>query len=307
MIKVEIVTPVHNRRDITLQCLRSLARIDRTNLEVGITIVDDGSTDGLDEAVKLEFPAVEMVRGDGNLWFSGGANRGFEAVLPKNPDYILLINNDTIFDSQFLQHLVNCAEQNPRSAIGGLLLLWDTPHRVFQVAPQFDVLYGGWKHFHRQTVWTVPTEPFEVEAIAGNCILFPAAVFAEHGLFDAENFPHYGDADYTPRIRRAGWKLLIEPRARVFNQPNATSSLGTKNLRELYQALWGDLRKQQNLRTRMMMYWVGAPTKFHAVAAWTIYIARLASKKVGLNQKWETADSTEKTLREMYAGKRGGK
>lgn len=297
-IHVEIVSPVFNRRDITLQCLRSLARIDRENLKIGITIVDDGSTDGTSEAIAAQFPEVEIVRGDGSLWFAGGSNRGFENALTKKPNYVLLINNDTIFDSQFLQRLIDTAEKNPRSAVGGLLLLWDTPHKVFQVAPQFDVWYGGWRHLHQQTIWTMPDAPFEVHAIAGNCILFPAEVFAELGFFDEKRFPHYADAEFTPRLRRNGWRLLIEPRARIFNQPNVTSSLEKMNLRGMYQALWGDLRKQQNLRTRLMMYKVGAPTKIHAFAAWLIYIVRLFSRPLGFNRNWENGNWHEKPLKD---------
>ena len=54
--RVELVTPVHNRRDITLQCLRSLSRIDRTGLDIHITVVDDGSTDGTGDAIREQFP-----------------------------------------------------------------------------------------------------------------------------------------------------------------------------------------------------------------------------------------------------------
>lgn len=301
-IHVEIVSPVHNRRELTLQCLRSLSRIDRTNLKVHIIIVDDGSTDGTSEAINAQFPDVEIVRGDGNLWFTGGANRGFERALTYNPDYLLLINDDTVFDEKFLKYLVECGEANPRSAVGGLLLLWDTPHKVFQVAPQFDVWYGGWRHLQKQTVWTMPKEAFEVDFIAGNCILFPAQIFREIGLMDEKRFPNYADAEFTPRIKKKGWRLLVEPRARVFNQPNFTNSLAKMNWRKAYQALWGDLHVQQNLRTRWMLYRIAAPTAFHAAAAWVIYVMRLFSKPLGFNKKWATVecDWHEKPLNEEY-------
>jgi GT2 family glycosyltransferase len=303
-IHVEIVSPVHNRRELTLQCLRSLSRINQENLKVHIIIVDDGSTDGTSEAISEQFSDVEIIRGDGNLWFTAGSNLGFERALTYNPDYILLINDDTVFDENFLAYLVECAESNPRSAIGGVLLLWDMPHKVFQVAPKFEVWYGGWRHQHQQTVWTIPEKPFEVDFIAGNCILFPADVFRENGLMNARQFPHYADAEFTPRIKKNGWRLLIEPRARIFNQPNATNSLGKMTLRDKYQALWGDLRKQNNLRTRLMVYWIGAPTKLHAVAAWTIYTVRLGLRSFGFNPRWETAEWTgEKPLRDQYSSK----
>ena len=304
IIHVEIVSPVHNRREITLQCLRSLARINRRHLKVHIIIIDDGSTDGTSEAIETHFPEVEVIRGDGNLWFTAGSNLGFERALTYHPDYILLINDDTVFDENFLVYLVECAEANPRSAIGGVLLLWDVPHKVFQVAPKFDVWYGGWRHLYQQTVWTLPEKPFEVDFIAGNCILFPVEVFRQIGLMNARQFPHYADAEFTPRLKKNGWKLLIEPRARVFNQPNTTNSLGKMTLRQKYQALWGDLHKQSNLRTRMMLYWVGAPTKSHAVAAWTIHLIRLGLRGFGLNRQWGTAEwPGEKPLKEEYSSK----
>lgn len=303
LIHVEIVTPVFNRRDITLQCLRSLARIDAENLRVHTIVVDDGSTDGTSDAIKREFPAVEIVTGDGNLWYAGGSNKGIERALEKQPDYVLLINNDTVFDNRFLRRLVETAEANPRSLVGGLLLLWDAPHRVFQVAPQWDTLYGGWRHLYRQTVWTMPKAAFDVDALSGNCILFPPEVFKENGLFDHERFPHYPDNEYTARVKKKGWRLLIEPGARVFNQPNDVSSLGKMNWRQKYQALWADARKAQNLRTRFLVYWSGAPTKLHAIAAWTIFVARLFGRSAGLNPTWETENWNlqEKPLAELYA------
>ena len=84
-IRVEIVAPVHNRRDITLQCLRSLARINKDGLDVHIIIVDDGSTDGTSEAIAKQFPDVEIVKGDGNLCFTEGTNVGVRAALERNP------------------------------------------------------------------------------------------------------------------------------------------------------------------------------------------------------------------------------
>lgn len=218
--KVEIVTPVHNRKAETLQFLRSLGRSDQSGISLHVIVVDDGSTDGTADAIRAEFPQVEIISGDGNLWYTAGTNRGIEAALRHNPDYILAVNNDSIFDEKCIRSMVECAERYPRSVIGALLLNWETPHRTFQVSPQWEFLRGGFRHWHKQTVWTIPAKPWRVDIIVGNCVLYPVQAIRQVGLMDEKRLVQYGDAEYTPRMRRKGWNLLIEPRARVFCKPN---------------------------------------------------------------------------------------
>lgn len=302
--RLVIATPVYNRRETTLKFLRSLETVERQNLNIHIIIVDDGSTDGTTEAIRRDYPAVQVIAGDGNLWYTAGINLGLAAALEHNPDYILACCDDSLFEPHCLSTLVECAESHPKSVIGAILALQNQPEKVFQVAPTWDTWYGGWRHRHQQTVWTIPSEPFEVEAIAGNCVLFPVAAVAENGLMDEKSFPQYGDHEYTTRMRKAGWRLLVEPRAQIFCQANTTVSINKMSWRQRYQALWGDKRKQNNLRHRFLLYWFTAPSKFLGIIAWLIYIIRLFSKPLGFNRNWETAAQTdEKPLREIYQRK----
>lgn len=279
-IRVGIVAPVHNRRNLTLLCLRSLSRINKSNFDVKIVIVDDGSTDGTSEAIREEFPDVEIVRGDGNLWFTEGTNVGVRAALKHNPDYVLMMNDDQIFDADFLNYLVETAERFPRSVVGPLLLLWDTPHRLFQTSPRWETFSGGWRHWYQQTVWTIPKKPWEVELIVGNCVLVPVEAIRECGLMNSKRYPNFGDAEYTPRLRKRGWRLLIDPRSRVFCQPNdIPASIGKFTLRQKIDALFFDLRKIHNLRRRFFANWDAAPTKIHGVLAFGAFFVRYALKK----------------------------
>ncbi len=285
---VEIVTPVFNRREYTLQCLRSLSRIDRTRLKVHIIIVDDGSSDGTSEAVRKQFPDVQIVQGDGTLYYTAGTNRGIEAALKWNPDYVLAINNDSIFDDQFLRRLVDCAEINPRSVVGPALLLWDTPHKVFQVAPHWQTWYGGWRPRYHQTVWTLPERPFDVEGIVGNCVLYPVSAIKEVGLMAEKQFPYgFGDCEYTPRMRRAGWRLLIEPGARVWCEPNIhEGSPGRLPPREMLNVLFRNYSSTWNLGRQFVERWHSGPTRAHGVAAFGIMLVRWGLRYSGLGGSW---------------------
>lgn len=300
MIKIQIVTPVYNRRKLTLQCLKSLSRLNTEDLDVHIIIVDDGSTDGTSEAIKKEFPDVEIIQGNGNLWFTEGTNVGIRSALKYNPHYVLMINDDEVFDADFLKYMVETAEKYPRSVIGSLLLLWDEPHKLFQVSPKWALWQGGWKHWYQQTIWTLPKKPWEVDLIVGNCVLVPANAFEEHGLMNSERFPNFGDAEFTPRLRKNGWRLLIDPRARVFCQPNNIPAKVRKfTFREKFNALFIDLKNIHNLRRRLYFYLDSAPSKIQGTIAFVIFLFRvLTGKTVAENPD---LGQIEKPLNEIYA------
>lgn len=279
-IRVEAVFPCHNRRELTLQCLRSLRKINIDGLNFHIVVVDDGSTDGTSESIEQEFPEVEVIRADGSLWFTEGTNVGVRAALMHDPKYVLMMNDDQVFDADFLKYMVETAEKYPRSVIGSLLLLWDTPHKLFQVSPVWEWRSGGWRHWHEQTVWSIPRKPWEVEIIVGNCVLVPAQAIREHGLMNSKRYPNFGDAEYTPRLRKKGWRLLIDPRARVFCQPNNLPARVTKmNFRQKLDALIFNLGHTQNLRRRFYSYWEGAPSHWKGILGFFIFFIRLSLRK----------------------------
>ena len=294
MKRVEIVAPVHNRREITLLCLRSLARLNTVKLNVHIIIVDDGSTDGTGEAIRQEFPEVEVVPGGGNLWFTEGTNVGVRAALKHQPDYILMINDDAVFDADFLRYMVETAEKYPRSVVGSLLLLWDAPHKIFQVAPIWNTLKGGWQHWEQQTIWTVPTKPWEVDIIVGNCVLVPVEAIRDQGLLNSKRYPNFGDAEYTPRLKRNNWRLLIDPRARVFCQPNTISKrISSMNLKEKFNALFWNLGHGQNLRRHFYHYIDSAPSRLQGFIGFIIFFIQIGLQKIFgfTNKKSESAIS----------------
>ncbi len=300
MIRVEVVTPVHDRRDETLQCLRSIHRSNLPSIDLHIIVVDDGSTDGTADAIRSDYPETEIVKGDGTLWYTAGTNRGLSAALKHDPEYILAINNDQIFDENCILEMVSCAEKHPRSVIGSLLLNWDTPHRLFQVSPRFELLSGGFRHWYKQTIWTIPEKPWEVEIIVGNCVLYPATAVREVGLMDEESLVQYGDAEYTPRMRRSGWKLLIEPKARVFCKPNdLVSGFRKLTARAKLDQLLFKPTGPYSLRRRLNMNLGGAPTRLQGFLAVPIFFLRLA---LGRNVEGGWAlEQEEKPLSETFS------
>jgi GT2 family glycosyltransferase len=287
-MKVGIAIPVHNRRDTTLQALGSIARADMRGLDVKVFIVDDGSTDGTAEAIARTFPGVQIVPGDGTLHYAGGTNRGMSAAIAWGADHVVMANDDAIFHEAFLQRLVQTAVSHPKSVVGALLLLWNQPHRVFQVGLRWRTWYGGWQVPEQLTAFTVPSEPWEVEVLVGNCVLVPAAAIRAHGLLDERRFPHgWGDVQYMVRLRRGGWNLLVDPRARVWCEPNTNPPpLSTRTAAEVLHIFLRNSRHPMNLRRQFVARWHSAPSRLEALAAFSVFVARMGLKAAGAGGTW---------------------
>jgi GT2 family glycosyltransferase len=279
-IKTALVIPVYNRRETTLQGLKSLSRINTENLDVKIFVVDDASPDGTGEAVRQNFPEVELIDGDGTLHYAAGTNRGIAAALKWNPDYIVTMNDDSVFHERFLQRLIKTAEQNPRSIIGALLLLWDEPHKVFQVGQKWKTFRGGWEMPEDLTAFNVDKKAFPVECIVGNCVLFPVEAIKENGLMDEKKFPHgWGDAQYLMRMRKAGWNLMIEPKSLVWCEPNTNPApLHTLSKKEILKVLFVNRRHPLNLQRQFIARWESAPSKILAIPAFAVYCFKIVFK-----------------------------
>lgn len=282
LTKVALVIPVYNRRETTLQGLRSLARIDRTGFDVRIFVVDSGSTDGTGDAIAREFPEVELIKGSGNMHYAAGTNLGVKAALEWEPDYVVMMNDDSVFHDQFLRRLIETAEANPHSVVGALLLLWNEPHKVFQVGQVWRTFCGGWEIPGNLTAFTVPQQPFEVECIVGNCVLVPTDAIRKCGVMDERRFPHgWGDAQYMMRLRKAGWKMLVDPKAFVWCEPNTyPPPLHSLKLKDVINTLFVNERHPANLKRQFIARWESAPGKIQAVGAFLVYCTRLVTKAI---------------------------
>jgi GT2 family glycosyltransferase len=67
-------------------------------------------------------------------------------------------------------------------------------------------------HLHKQPL---PTQPIEVEAISGACMMVKRAAMTEVGPWDEGYFLHCEDLDWCMRFRQKGWKIMFVPSARV--------------------------------------------------------------------------------------------
>ena len=84
---------------------------DFINFKTEIFLVDDNSTDGTSETIKKNFSDVNLIKGDGNLFWGGGTYLAWEeAIKKKKFEYFLWLNDDTFLYPNALQMLFKCKE-----------------------------------------------------------------------------------------------------------------------------------------------------------------------------------------------------
>jgi GT2 family glycosyltransferase len=224
---LDVAIIVLNWRNLadTRECCASLQRLHYRNLRV--YVVDNGSGDGSGEALASEFPQFRHIRNATNLGFTGGNNEAVKVALQEGADYILLLNNDTEVDPDFLKHMVDAAERDPQIGIvGARTYFHSTPTIVWYGGATID--FNQWmpiKHIGEgdaDSDWYAGGR--ETGFVTGCSLLVKAAVLKEIGLL-CPSFGYYcEDVDLCLRAKRAGWKLWYEGKSRVWHKVNRSTS-----------------------------------------------------------------------------------
>jgi len=121
---VSIVSVNYNGRRYLERFITSVLAIDYPPSCHRLVLVDNASTDGSAAFVRQTFRQVHLLEARTNLGFAGGCNLGIRAA---TSDYVVLVNNDTVVESDWLRGLVDVAESDPRAGLVGSKLLFLTP------------------------------------------------------------------------------------------------------------------------------------------------------------------------------------
>jgi GT2 family glycosyltransferase len=236
--RVAVVIPVHNHRERTVRCLESLRQIQYANYS--IVVVDDGSRDGTAAMLAEDYPEVLVLRGPGNLWWTGATNRGVRYALRNQYDFVLTLNNDTQVDPLFLTNLVDGALTHPRSIIGSRINFLKHPSRIWALGATMRWYNGQLFHLLEQGTEEMTPRLRQpqlrpVETLTGCGTLIPVDCFRETGYYDARRYPQYhADAEFVLRAAKHGWRALVHTKAVVWNDAeNSVAETTTRFIEQL--------------------------------------------------------------------------
>lgn len=215
---VYIVVLNWNGKQDTVECLRSLQKVIYPNFK--IILVDNASSDGTVDAVRKEFSEMEIIINRSNLRFAGGNNVGILSALDRGAEYVLLLNNDTVVEKKFLNHLVEASEKDNNVGMAGPKIYFHSKPDLFWYAGGKIEWWKGW--ISHVGVREKDTGQYNTQSrtdyITGCCILVKREVIEKIGVLDERYFIYGEDADWCLRASKKGYSLIYVPSAIVWHK-----------------------------------------------------------------------------------------
>jgi GT2 family glycosyltransferase len=263
---------------------------------VQIIVVDNNSKDHSLDSV-LGDDKITVIQNPDNLGFAVACNIGTRVATGA---HVFYLNPDCEFEASALHRLIEVLHSDPTiGMVGGLILGADgkeqagarraipTPWRSFVRAFGLTVFSKRWPrlfydfHLHKQPL---PSQPIEVEAISGACMLVRREALNDVGLWDEGYFLHCEDLDWCMRFRQKAWKIMFVPDA-VISHAKGVSSSARPGFVEWHKhrgmvRFYGKFFKHQYPAGLMFLVWTGVWVRFALVAGYLQM--RLWMGKLGL-------------------------
>jgi len=234
MPKVFIIVLHYKNWKDTQSCLKSLEALNYDNFEV--IVVDNSPEDNF----QLPITNFQLTRINNkkNLGFAGGNNIGIKQAIEKAADYVLLLNNDTVVDRNFLKELVEVGESDKKAGILGPIIYEYQSDKIHFAGGKINWLYTKGIHIStkrspapygagRSDQPFQPSSVNEVDYITGACMLVKRGVIEKIGLMPEEYFLYLEDVDWCLKARRAGYKCVLVSDSKIWHKVSSSAKAGS--------------------------------------------------------------------------------
>ncbi len=216
----------NGKRD-TLECLRSLRSVRFSKFQT--IVVDNGSIDDSVAVIRTEHPEVFLIENGENKGFAGGNNPGIAWALSQGAEWVLLLNNDTIVDPDFLHGFMAAARECPRAKIlGAKIYRYDERDRIDHLGglwnlekAEFDSLGNGEKEDGISFETMRP-----VDYVCGAALLMHRTVPEAIGFLEPRFFLFWEETDFCTRAKRLGFEVWTAPQAKIWHKVSSSFTGG---------------------------------------------------------------------------------
>ena len=218
LCKITIVIPNYNGMKFIKGCLDSLENQSFKNFE--LIIVDNATQDGSNEFIVKNYPDVRFIALEQNYGFSRAVNEGMRAC---DSDYVVLLNNDTEVEPEWLSNLGRCISNDANVfSCSSKMIQYHDRTKIDDAGDEYNILGWAYKRGDGRSKEEYNINSGIFSSCAGAAI-YRRSVFDEIGYFDENFFAYMEDVDISYRAKIHGYRNVYCSDAIVYHIGSATS------------------------------------------------------------------------------------
>lgn len=280
-IDLSVVILNFNTSGLLKNALESLRDTKDVNLQ--IIVVDNASSDDSVSMVKSNFKDVQLIASDKNLGFAGGNNLALAYLKGR---YVLFLNSDTTTPPNTLGYLVKYLDEHPDIGvitcrvdlkIGGMdkdcHRGFPTPWASLTNFTGLNKLFPKSKIFNQYHLGYLDLNSIhEVDAVTGAFLMVRKTAADKLGYWDDTFFFYGEDLDFCYRYKKAGWKIVYNPKVNIIHYKGASS--GIKKESQSFTAAQLETKRRiarESVRAMRIFYKKHYEDKYPKLFNWMIY------------------------------------
>ncbi|SFQ51471.1 glycosyltransferase family 2 protein [Parafilimonas terrae] len=210
MEKVGLVTITFNGESVVEDFITSVNKQDYLNFS--LYVIDNNSSDKSVSLIESNSTIndLKVIKNSFNNGVAGGNNQGIKQALKDGCEYVILINNDTIFEDTLISKLVQASKAKGYDVVVPKMMYFSNPEIIWFAGGFLDKNNGysnchvGMKEkdvgqYHDCEITYAPT----------CCALIHRSVFEDIGLMDEKYFVYFDDTDFWYRMLKNGKHKML--------------------------------------------------------------------------------------------------
>jgi GT2 family glycosyltransferase len=288
-MKLLVVVLCYRVPDLTIECLHSLSKEIGRIPDARVSVCENGSGDEAAERLRLAIEDngwgswVDLTVVYPNRGFTGGNNLLIRPALASAdaPEYVLLLNADTIVKEHALAALVDFMDSHPRAGIAGSQMLWPdgeiraSPFRFPSIVTEIDRGLKLGLVSRLLAPWCLvpppPRESVVAEWVSGASMILRKSMLDQIGLLDEGLYTYFDDVDICLRAKRAGWETWYVPESKVVHLGGQSTGV-TRDMIKRLPTYWFQARRRLFLRNYGKTYTALADAAF--IVAFSLWRVR---------------------------------
>jgi len=276
-----------NGKQDTLECLESLSHVNSPHQ---IIVVDNGSKDDSVEAISAAFPSVTLLETGENLGYAEGNNVGIREALKQGASHLLILNNDTTVEPDFLDAFL----ANDDAVQGAKALLTSDPSTLDHLGGMWKIEKGTFSLIGCREKASKWNDRIPLDYVCGCALFAKAEVFKKIGLFEPRFFLFWEESDWCARAKKAGYQPYFCPKAKLYHKVSGSCRGGKAHTtyfwwrnRLFWVARNCSKKEKRSLYLRTLIPEMGHILKLYPLKALQLALLKVVKPQVDLTEKKE--------------------